>query len=208
MRVFVDYDGTITDLDTFDALVAEFAGAQAWERFEADLAAGAMTLRQALAAQAKLLRCTFEEADAFVARATRIDPSFPAFAGRCEREGVPLTILSSGLGPLIERALERNGLSHVHLLANGAVAHGEGWRMEFRDGSDNGHDKAAVVRSARAAGGPVVFVGDGHSDFTAAVQADRVFAKTGRPLERFLRERDVPFTPFASFAEIERALFG
>lgn len=207
MRVFVDYDGTITDLDTFDALVSEFAGSDAWQRLEDDLQAGALTLRQALAAHTRLLRCTLDEADAFVERATRFDPSFAPFVHRCEREGVPLTILSSGLGPLISRALERNGLHRVELVSNDATAHADGWTMHFRDDSELGHDKAAVLRGAHERGEYVVFAGDGNSDFEAALAADRTFAKRGRPLERFLRARNAPFEPFKTFAEIERALF-
>lgn len=208
MRVFVDYDGTMTDHDTFDALVNAFAGAPAWRELSAQLQAETMTLRQALQAQASLLRCTFEEADAFIARETAIDPHFAPFAERCAREGVPLTILSSGLGPLIERALARNGLEHVPLIANTAIAHPGGWRMQFVDESENGHDKAVAVRAARAAGEYVVFIGDGISDFTASMVADRVFAKAGRSLERYLRKLGREFSVFASFAEIETALFG
>lgn len=208
MRVFVDYDGTMTDHDTFDALVNEFAGAPAWRELSAQLRSQTLTLRQALEAQASLLRCTFEEADAYVARATAIDPHFAPFAERCAREGVPLTILSSGLGPLIERALARNGLAHVPLVANSAIADSKGWRMQFVDESENGHDKAAAVRAAHEAGEYVVFIGDGISDFTAALEANRVFAKAGRSLERYLRKLAREFTTFESFAEIETALFG
>lgn len=208
MRVFVDYDGTITDRDTFDLLVDVFAGRDAWMHLDKQLKAGALTLRQALAAQAGLLRCTFEEADEAVATMTRFDPAFAHFVQRCERESAPLTILSSGLGPLIERALQRNGLGHVPLLANGAVPDSGGWRMEFRDDSHAGHDKAAAVRAARDRGETVAYIGDGISDFEAALIADRRFARRAHSLEAHLRERAVPFVSFDSFADVERALFG
>lgn len=208
MRVFVDYDGTITDRDTFDLLVDVFAGRDAWTEFDRKLKAGAMTLRQALAAQAALLRCTLEEADEAVATMTRFDPSFAPFVERCERESTPVAILSCGLGPLIERALQRNGLAHVPLLANGAQPHHEGWRMEFVDSSHAGHDKAAAVKAAHESGEEVAYVGDGISDFEAALAADRRFARRGHSLEAHLSERGVPFVAFDSFADVERALFG
>ncbi len=105
MRVFVDYDGTITDVDTFDVLVKGFAGTRVWEHFESQLETKALTFRQSLAAQAALLRCTLDEADEVLVRTIKIDPAFTSFVAGCERKGVPVTILSSGLGPLIERAL-------------------------------------------------------------------------------------------------------
>lgn len=208
MRIFADYDGTITDHDTFDLLARVFAGDRAWNDLDAQLQAGAMTLRQALAAQAALLRCTLDEADEVIKQRTQFDPTFAHFVARCEHEHVPVTILSSGLGPLIERALARNGLSHVPLRANGAHPNSNGWKMEFLDDSDYGHNKAAVVTAAKANGETVTYIGDGNSDYEAALRADERFARRGRALETFLRERDIPFTPFDSFAEIESALFG
>ncbi len=206
MRVFVDYDGTITDRDTFDLLVQVYAGAPAWDNLEERLETGEVTLRQTLAAQAALLKCTFEQADETVASMAHFDPAFAPFVAQCERAGVPVTILSCGLGPLIERALARNGLERVPLLSNGAVPDPNGWRMAFRDDSDYGHDKAAAVKAARTPGETIVYVGDGTSDYAAAVAADRRFARKGRALERFLKARGVPFTAFGSFGEIARAL--
>ncbi|HEY8314118.1 MAG TPA: HAD-IB family phosphatase [Candidatus Baltobacteraceae bacterium] len=206
LRVFVDYDGTITDLDTFDVLVRASAGPAEWARLEASLRGGNMTLRDVLSAQAKFVRSSIDEADALLAGSTHFDPAFAHFVDRCEREGVPITILSSGVQPLIERALARNGLAHVRVLANAVTPSREGWTMRYRDASDNGHDKAAAVVAARSRGVTVAFAGDGHSDFAAALAADVRFAKRGLALERYLREKDVEFTPFSSFAEIESAL--
>ncbi len=50
-------------------------------------------------------------------------------------------------------------------------------------------------------------VGDGPSDYDAALIADRRFAKSGRSLETFLSRRRIAYTAFASFGEIEAALF-
>jgi 2-hydroxy-3-keto-5-methylthiopentenyl-1-phosphate phosphatase len=74
--------------------------------------------------------------------------------------------------------------------------------------AENGTDKAARVRAARERGASTVFVGDGISDYAAALVADRVFAKKNRALERYGSERGLPWTSFASFDVIDRALFG
>ena len=166
-----------------------------------------MSLRDVLAAQAHFVRGTLDEADLVLARSTRIDPSFKPFVERCKREGVKLTIVSSGIAPLIERALARNGLRGVPVLANQVTPEADGWVMHFRDESANGHDKAAAVRAAAAGEKTVAYVGDGYSDYDGALEAQVRFAKRGRSLECFLRERGVPFTPFTSFAEVEQALF-
>jgi HAD superfamily phosphoserine phosphatase-like hydrolase len=199
--VFVDYDGTITDLDTFEALVRESAGDQ-FDAFDRRLHDGSMTLRDVLAHQASLVHVSIDEADALLRERTRFDPSFAQFVAQCEAEGIPLTVLSSGVLPLIERAFARNGLGHVTILANEIDPLPTGWRFRFRDDSDNGHDKAAAVRAARDAGMHTVFIGDGPSDFAAAIAAHERYAKLGRALEVHLRERGIPFTPFTHFSEI------
>ena len=207
MRVFVDYDGTIANCDTFDALVEHFAGEAVMERLDDDLHSGRKTLREVLAAQALALRCTLDEADDFLRAHVRLDPAFAHFAVRCAQHDVPLCILSSGLRPLIERMLRRHRLERLPLHSNDVTPSAQGWCMRFVDQSDWGHDKSAAVRAAQERGEHVVFIGDGISDLSAALVADRAFAKRGRTLERMLRERGARFETFTDFAEIESALF-
>ena len=204
--VFVDFDGTITDFDTFDVLVRACAGPHEWDELEQRLHAGTMTLRDVLARQAAHIHLSIDDADALLRDSTRFDPGFARFIERCEAEGVPVTVLSSGVLPLIQRAFARNGLERVTILANEVDASPNGWRFRFRDASDNGHDKAAAVRAARDAGVHTVFIGDGHSDFTAAIAADERYAKRGRALEAHLRERAIAFTPFLHFDEIAQQI--
>jgi 2-hydroxy-3-keto-5-methylthiopentenyl-1-phosphate phosphatase len=107
---------------------------------------------------------------------------------------------------VIGAALERAGVD-VPVFANDVDFDPAGWRMTFIDDSMMGHDKAARVRAARDEGARTVYVGDGISDFAGALEADVRFAKKDRALERYCRERGVPFTPFSSFDEISQALF-
>ena len=207
LAVFVDYDGTITDRDTFDVLTHASAGPGEWQRIEDGLSAGTMTLRDALSAQAAAVRMSLGEAEETIARHARIEPSFVAFVDACRAHGAEMTVLSGGIATLIERAFARAGLTGVALHANDADFDPGGWRMTFRDDSDHGHDKAATVRAARARGMRTAFVGDGISDFEAALEADAVFAKRGRALERFLLERRTAFAAFSDFDEVRSALF-
>jgi HAD superfamily phosphoserine phosphatase-like hydrolase len=188
-------------------LVQHYAGPDEWARYEEHLQAGSMSLRDTLAAQARFVRGTLDEADELLAASTRVDPTFAHFSQRCSAAGVKLTIVSSGIAPLIARALERSGLEHIPILANDVSTDGTGWTFRFRDDSLNGHDKAAAVRKA-AAHGNVAYVGDGYSDYEAALVAHERFAKKGRSLERYLQDCGVAFTSFSKFSEIESALFG
>lgn len=153
-----------------------------------------------------MMRMTHAEALAFLERHARVDPSFPPFVRTAHARGASVAVVSSGLRPIIGPALERAGVD-VPVFANDVTFHAHGWEMTFLDASDNGHDKAARVREARGNGTRTVYVGDGVSDFEAALEADVRFAKRDRALERYCRDRGVEAVSFATFAEIEQALF-
>jgi HAD superfamily phosphoserine phosphatase-like hydrolase len=204
--IFVDYDGTITDCDTFDVLVRSAGGDDAWGELERELAAGRISLREALRREAAMVRLSRPEALAFLESRARVDPTFPDFVKTAHARGAWVGVVSAGIRQVIGPALERAGVD-VPVFANDVDFDPAGWRMTFIDDSLMGHDKAARVRAARDAGARTVYVGDGISDFEGALAADVRFAKKDRALERYCRERGVACTPFASFDEISQALF-
>jgi 2-hydroxy-3-keto-5-methylthiopentenyl-1-phosphate phosphatase len=206
LAVFVDFDGTITDVDTFDALVRAVAGDSVWEAIDGALIAGTITLREALTRQAALVRLSRAETLEFMMANAHVDPAFEAFVAAVRVHGGTIAVLSSGIATVIHDALARANVD-VEVIANDVDFAPGGWTMTFVDPSDNGHDKAAHVRAARERGARTVYVGDGISDFAAALVADERFAKRGRALEAYCRERGIACTSFESFSEIERLLF-
>ncbi|HEY6235040.1 MAG TPA: HAD-IB family phosphatase [Candidatus Elarobacter sp.] len=205
--IFVDYDGTITDVDTFDVLVRAAGGDDAWGELERELAAGRISLREALRREAAMVRLTQPEALAFLESRARVDPTFARFVQTAHAHGASVAVVSAGIRQVIGAALERTGVD-VPVFANDVDFDPAGWRMTFIDDSMMGHDKAARVRAARDAGAHTVYVGDGISDFEGALAAERRFAKKDRALERYCRERGVECTPFSSFDEIAAVLWG
>lgn len=204
--MFVDFDGTITDIDTFDALLRDAVTDDISEAIDAALVEGRLTLREALARQAAYIRKSKLEALAFLEANAVVDPHFAPFVAAARAHGAEVRVVSSGIGPIIVEALARAGVD-VPVFANDVDFAAAGWTIEFIDESANGHDKAARVREARGSGVPTVFIGDGMSDFAAAHEADRCFAKIGRALVSYCRAHRIDCTPFASFAEIQTALF-
>ncbi len=200
--MFVDFDGTITDRDTFDVLVSHFAGGDAWHASEAGLRDGSLALREVLQLQASYVRGTLDEVAALLRREVRMDPAFAPFARACLAGGIDITVVSSGLEPIVRGRLHDAGVGDIPVIANGIEAAPDGWVIHFRDSVANGTDKAALVLAAKARGRRTIFIGDGVSDYDAALVADRRFAKAESALERFLSRRGVAATPFASFAEI------
>ena len=195
MQLVLDWDGTVTERDTLDIVLERFGDAEIYERVEAELDAGRMTLNEVIAAEFLTVSAPLEEVLAHVLEHTRVRPGFAELA-RARR---PL-VVSSGFHELIEPVLEREGvLDAVELRANRVEARPDGWRVQFR-----------VAEACEVCGEPckrgdlpdgeVAYAGDGHSDYCASLAAARVFATGG--LARWLESRGVAFAPLTDFYKL------
>jgi 2-hydroxy-3-keto-5-methylthiopentenyl-1-phosphate phosphatase len=192
MRLVLDWDGTVTERDTLDLVLERFGDAEIYERTEIDLDAGRMTLNDVIAEQFATVTVSLDEAVAYVLEHVRIRPGFAGLA----RAWHPL-VVSSGFHEIIEPVLEREGvLDEVELRANRVDALPEGWVVHFRV-AEPCDVCGEPCKRADLPGGEVVYAGDGHSDYCAALAAKRVFA-TGS-LARWLGGRGVSFTPLTDF---------
>jgi 2-hydroxy-3-keto-5-methylthiopentenyl-1-phosphate phosphatase len=200
VRLVLDWDGTVTERDTLDLVLEEFGDPEIYHRVEAELDAGRMTLNEVIAEEFATVTAPLGEVVAMVLERTRIRPGFAELA----REQHPL-IVSSGFHEIIEPVLEREGvLGDVELRANRVDARPEGWVVHFRKGHACGECGEPCKRADLPPADEIVYAGDGHSDYCAALAADRVFA-TGS-LARYLRDREVPFTHLTDFHALAAAL--
>jgi len=199
VRVFVDFDGTISVGDTTDRILERFAD-PSWQTVEADWVAGRIGSRECLARQIDLIRATPAALDAF-ACASAVDPHFRGFVALCAAHGFPVTVVSDGLDRVATAMLTRAGLQ-LPIVANHLEWLGEDrWRLGFPHAREDcrasaGHCKCATL--ATEPGGLRVLIGDGRSDFCAAAAADLVIAKGA--LAIYCGNNRIPFEPFTDFA--------
>ena len=192
MRLVLDWDGTVTERDTLDLVLERFGDAEVYERAEAELEAGRMTLNEVIAAEFATVTAPLDEVVAYVVEHARVRAGFAELA-RARR---PL-VVSSGFRELIEPVLEREGvLGAVELRANRVEARPDGWRVDFRV-AEPCEVCGEPCKRADLPEGQVLYAGDGHSDYCAALAAERVFA-TGS-LARYLDERGVGYEPLTDF---------
>lgn len=208
IRIFSDFDGTITRQDTLVYLLDRYAGPE-WLAIEDRVEAGTLSEEEGLQAEIALLDPSWEEARQAVLDDVAVDPSFSDFAAWCRDRRWPLTLLSGGLEPLIRAVLEREGLGDLALRANGLEFEPDGrWRVipagSPRIRSRCNHCKTWHLAGASQAGAATVYVGDGCTDRCPSEHADLVFAKDG--LRKWCEEKSLPYIPFDSFGEI-RAWF-
>jgi 2-hydroxy-3-keto-5-methylthiopentenyl-1-phosphate phosphatase len=192
VRLVLDFDGTVTERDTLDLVLQRFGDAEVYERAEAELDAGRMTLNDVISAEFATVTAPLDEVVAHVVEHARVRPGFAALA----RAQHPL-VVSSGFHELIEPVLEREGvLGAVELRANRVDALPDGWQVRYRV-AEICEVCGEPCKRGDLPAGEVAYAGDGHSDYCAALAADRVYA-TGS-LAGFLDRRGVPYEPLTDF---------
>ncbi len=203
---FIDFDGTISLVDTCYAMVARFAG-PGWEDWENRWLKGEITTKECARGIFHLFHTTEKALTDFIL-SLDIDSSFPAFVHWCRGRGESLYILSDGYDLNIRLLLAKYGLDDLPYFAN---------RLRYTDNRFSietpyhnpqcgrcGTCKRTIIRRLTREGWRTVYVGDGHSDKCAAREADVVFAKNS--LLVYCGEQNIPCVPFQDFTHIMRYL--
>jgi 2,3-diketo-5-methylthio-1-phosphopentane phosphatase len=199
-RVLLDFDGTISTVDTTDLLLERFA-APAWRDIEEDWKTGRIGSRECMVRQIDLVRATPSEMDAFIAT-VEIDPGFRGFVDRFRGQGHTLKVLSDGLDRTIRTVLDRSDVDVPYFANHLQWLGGDRWRLAFPHAKSTCASLAGNCKCSFAEGQPRVLnilVGDGRSDFCLAERTDLVLAKGS--LLRHCRETDLPHYGFDTFDE-------
>lgn len=210
VKIFVDFDGTITKADVGNAFFRKYAGREVYDQllreYKDESISAQECFRRGIASIGHLNK---DEAIAF-ARSQDMDASFADFAGFCLERGIELHIVSDGLDFYINEILSVNGLGSISVFSN---------VLEFvplaRDGGSNlrigfPHTDAECTRCACCkrnivlthAGDQdiIVYVGEGYSDRCPAQYADIVFAKDS--LQTFCQSENISYYLYASFRDV------
>ena len=197
MKVVIDWDGTVTEVDGLHLVLEEFGDASVYDEAERRLGRG-LTLHEVIAWEFESVRAPLAEVVEWVLANVRVRAGFAAFA----RKHRPL-VLSSGFHELVEPVLEREGVE-VEVRANRLDPRPDGWVAIFRTEEACAVCGEACKRVDVVGLDGFVYAGDGFSDRCVALAASRVFARDG--LARYLEERGAAFEPFEDFHDLARAL--
>jgi 2,3-diketo-5-methylthio-1-phosphopentane phosphatase len=199
VRVFVDFDGTISLEDTTDVILERFADPE-WRSVEAEWLAGRIGSRECLARQIDLVRASREDLQSVIDEVP-LDPHFADLVGLCRGHGVPLTVISDGLDWVVTKMLARAGLD-VPVLANKLEWLGRNrWSLGFPHAAGNCRAQAGHCKCQALGGEPEkirILIGDGRSDFCAAETADLVVAKGA--LAEHCQAAGLAYIVFGNFA--------
>ncbi len=197
---FVDFDGTITKVDTCAAMVARFA-APGWEEINDRWQRKEISTEECANLTFKLFRATLAEIREFF-RQVEIDEAFPDFVAYCRKKNYRIFVLSDGYDVSLATVLGKYGIE-LPFYANTLVYNGS-FRISCPylnpECGQCGTCKSLLMEKLREEGAQVVYIGDGYSDTCPAARADVVFAKG--ILYTYCQEKGIPALPFASFRDI------
>ncbi len=197
MRLVLDWDGTVTEVDSLHLVLLEFGDPAVYEEAERRLGR-TLTLHEVIAFEFRTVRAPLPEVVAWARENVRVRAGFAELVERRH----PL-VVSSGFHELIEPVLEREGIE-VDVRANRLDPRPEGWRVRFRSDELCPVCGEACKRADVAGLGEFAYVGDGFSDRCVALAAAKVFARDG--LAAYLRGEGVAYEPYADFHDVERGL--
>ncbi|KAI8375029.1 HAD-like domain-containing protein [Choanephora cucurbitarum] len=211
VQVFTDFDGTLSLDDTGLLLIDDrrSLGPERRRVLEHEIMDGVKSYKDALQEMWDAVHISWEEAWAEYLDHCRIDPGFPAFYDYCRERKFPVTVVSSGLSPLVEKIMINflgEKAKEIEIVANNGKIEGRNWQIIWRDDSIYGNDKSRTLAKAREAANQdtiFVFCGDGVSDISAAKHADVLFARRDRDLEFYCKREDIPFIPFDTFRDVQ-----
>ncbi|CAO3597534.1 unnamed protein product [Absidia cylindrospora] len=211
VQVFTDFDGTLSLDDTGLLLIHDHCsmGPESRRVIEHKILNGEITYKDGLQEMWNAVHISWDEAWAEYLDHCKIDPGFPDFNDYCREHKFPVTIISSGLKPLLDKIMFNflgDKAKDIDIVSNNGEVHDRNWKIIWRDDSEYGNDKSRTLGTAREAASPdtiFVFCGDGVSDISAARHADVLFARKDRDLEFYCIREKIPFVPFDTFKEVQ-----
>lgn len=201
LKVFCDFDGTITNRDSIVLLTEHFGGGPRLRSNVLKLIqSGRITVFEAIQRELKTVRVDWETARSFLDAEIVVDPTFADFVKWCGQHRIPLQVVSSGLRPVVDHFLRDFNLTSF---AHPVVIKPTGWEYLH----DKQVRKERLLQACRQDSGPqtkIVYIGDGTSDVCVLPWIDLLFA-TGY-LAQYCRERQIEFVFFESFEQVRQEL--
>ena len=204
-KIFVDFDGTITQTDVGEAMFLRFgdvAKSKAWVDEWMNQKISSTELWRLLCSQVN--NFDEKEFDSFLDE-IRIDPAFKKFVDYCSAEGFELRILSDGFDFYIQKILEREGLSHLEVYSNELSFDQEKKLIPLFPFTDEectqcGNCKRNHLLNFSSDEDYTFYIGDGNTDICPVQFSDFIFAKNS--LLRYCEVNRITYFPYSTFDDV------
>jgi 2-hydroxy-3-keto-5-methylthiopentenyl-1-phosphate phosphatase len=202
----IDFDGTVTTRDITTELGLFFGGTKFIE-IDRSYQAKQIPIKSWLQAEVTLLPADLVILKNKAFEWAEIRPGFKTFLQKARAGNNPVIIASDGLGFYIEPILERSGLlGEVDLICRNDTFLNDQGLLEILNPHAHptclvcGNCKARIVVQQKAAGRPVVYIGDGSNDRFGASWADLIFAREELAIN--CEKHNLAYSPWGDFYDI------
>ena len=201
-----DFDDTIVTGNIAKSLLNAFGSAK-WCAIENLYSTGEITVEESNRRQFALLNVTKQTIEDHVFKTAELRPGFPEFLEHCARTGLNFSVVSNGMDLYIEPALRSlfSSMAQIHS-AHGKITE-NGISISYLDpyGIDcKNAFKLSWLRYFKSRGQKVIYIGDGESDISAALEADYVIATSS--LEDYFRSERLHYFEFKDFYDVGQAV--
>ena len=209
IKVFVDFDGTITFEDVGEAIFNKFGETEKVGKIIEDLLSDKISSRQCWDDLCDSVDAVNKaELNEFIDKLD-VDPSFITFVKFCSENKIDMVVLSDGFDYYIDRLFNKAGLTGLKYYSNKLFVNEKGiLRAEYPffdvNSPTSANCKKNHIINHSDDDDYTVYIGDGNSDKDAAQYCDFIFAKDG--LARFCSMEKISFYPFENFDEIQNKL--
>jgi len=206
IKVFVDFDGTITSEDVGEAIFNKFGETEKVGKIIEDLLSDKISSRQCwddLCDSVDTINKV--ELDEFIDKLD-VDPSFNTFVKFCDENKIDMVVLSDGFDYYIDRLFNKAGLAGLKYYSNKLFVNENGiLKAEYPyfdvNSPTSANCKKNHIINHSDDDDYTVYIGDGNSDKDAAQYCDFIFAKDG--LARFCSMEKISFYPFNNFTDVQ-----
>ncbi len=208
LKIFVDFDGTITQQDVGNAFFRKFGGVECDEHvaaYKAEKMSAKELFRREAAAIGEMDELMAKE----FLRSQKIDIGFVRFVEFCRVQNIEFHIVSDGLDYYISEILSANGIEGISFFANriervpaenGFVRLVVSFPYDDAECSRCACCKRNIMLTKSGEEDILVYIGEGYSDRCPVQYADIVFAKD--ELQKFCQDMNISYHLYSSFDDV------
>lgn len=206
IKVFVDFDGTITLEDVGEAIFRKFGEAEKVNQIIDDLLKDKISSRQCWDELCDSVSAINKnELDMFI-DLIDVDPTFTSFVKFCIDNELEMVVLSDGFDYYINRLFNKAGLIGIKYYSNKLFVNENGMlKAEYpyvdNDSPTSANCKRNHIINHSGDDDYTIYIGDGNSDKDAAQYCDFIFGKDS--LARFCSMERISFYPFSNFEDVK-----
>ncbi len=210
LKIFSDFDGTITLYDTWIEMGDFFIKKKdKWAEVIKSFEEQKIGARECFLRECDLIENFDINEFNHIIDEQKLDPMFLEFMNYCEKNSLPIVILSEGMDYYIKRILDNYNLN-IPFYSNKIVFSEDlksiGLEFPYSDADCDkcGTSKRNILMNNTADDEISVFIGDGFSDACVVNYADIVFAK--KSLASYCWKNNITYHEYQTFGDIKKKM--